>query len=258
MRKKSFILLMLLFSTPAFAAIHTENIQYKDGETVLEGYLAYNDAVMGERPGVLIIHDWMGLRDFAKKRAEDLAALGYTAFAADIYGKDVRPENPAEAGAQAGIYKKDRLLARSRAQAALKVLENNSFADKSRIAAMGYCFGGMVALELARSGAEIEGVVSFHGSLDTPKPEETVNVKGKVLVLHGADDPHVPPKDVENFENEMRQAKADWQLVSYGGAVHAFTNPEAGNDASQGAAYNESADKRSWRAMKDFLNEIFA
>lgn len=258
MKKNLFILLMLLFSAPAFAAIHTETVQYKDGETVLEGYLAYNEAVMGERPAVLIIHDWMGLRDFAKKRAEDLAALGYTAFAADIYGKDVRPENPAEAGAQAGIYKKDRALARSRAQAALKVLENSPFADKSRIAAMGYCFGGMVALELARSGAEIEGVVSFHGSLDTPTPEEAVNIKGKVLVLHGADDPHVPPKDVENFENEMRQAKVDWQLIAYGGAVHAFTNPEAGTDPSKGAAYNESADKRSWRAMKDFLTEIFA
>lgn len=252
------ILSIFLFSHPLLAAIQTQAVEYKDGDAVLEGYLAYDDTSTEKRPGVLIVHDWMGVQAFAKKKAEELAGLGYVAFAGDIYGKGIRPANPQEAGLQAGIYKKDRALARSRAQAALKVLENNPLADTSRIAAMGYCFGGMVTLELARSGAELEGVISFHGSLDTPKPEDAQKIKGKVLVLHGADDPFVPPKDVAAFEKEMRDAKADWQLVSYGGAVHAFTNPEAGNDPSKGAAYNEIADRRSWRAMQDFFTEIFA
>ncbi len=257
MKKILFLFLMLLFSKNLFAAIQTLAVEYKDGNAVLEGYLAYDDASSDKRPGVLIVHDWMGIQGFTKKKAEELAGLGYVVFAADIYGKGIRPANPKEAGEQAGIYKKDRPLIRQRTQAGLKILENNPLADTSRIAAIGYCFGGMAVLELARSGADIEGVVSFHGSLDTPKPEDARNIKAKVLVLHGADDPHVPPKDVEIFENEMRAAKVDWQLAAYGGAVHAFTNPEAGNDPSKGAAYNESADKRSLQAMKVFFNEIF-
>ena len=258
MEKIFFIFLILVFPSNIFASIHTEAVEYKDGSAVMEGYLAYDDAAQGKRPGILIVPDWMGVGDFPKRRAENLAALGYVALAADIYGKGIRPANFKEAGEQAVIYKNDRALARQRAQAALKILENNSFADKSRIAAMGYCFGGMVALELARSGADLKGLVSFHGNLDTPNPEDGKNIKGKVLVLHGAEDPFVTPQDVENFKNEMRATNTDWQMVVYGGAVHAFTNPEAGNDNSKGAAYNGSADKRSWQAMKDFFNEIFA
>lgn len=258
MRKILFILFIpLFFSTTAFSAVQTQVVEYRDGETVLEGYLAYDGASSDKKPAILIVHDWMGLQDFAKQKAEALAAMGYTAFAADIYGKGIRPQNSEEAAQQAGIYKKDRNLMRQRALAALKVLENNPIADPSRTAAIGYCFGGMTVLELARSGAEMDGVVSFHGNLDTPSPESSRKIKAKVLVLHGAEDPYVPPKDVQAFESEMRSAGADWQLISYGGAVHSFTNPKAGNDPSKGAAYQALADKRSWEAMKDFFNEIF-
>lgn len=254
----SFFFLYLLLSGKAQAAIHTEIVEYKQGETVLEGYLAYDDAVEGKRPGVLIVHEWTGLGSYAKKRAEQIAGLGYAAFAADIYGKGIRPENPKDAGTQAGIYKKDRALMRERVLAGLEVLKNQAQADASKTAAIGYCFGGTAVLELARSGADVQGVVSFHGGLDTPRPEDAEKIKGKVLVLHGADDPHAPAEQVQAFEKEMRDAGVDWQAVLYGGAVHAFTNPDAGNDASKGAAYNEKADRRSWEAMKTFLTEIFA
>ncbi len=246
------------FSASAHCAVHTEIVEYRQGDTALEGYLAYDDSSSEKRPGVLIVHDWMGLGSFAKEKAEQLAQLGYTAFAADIYGKGVRPSNPKEAGEQASIYKKDRGLMRARDLAGLEVLKNNPRADASRLAAMGYCFGGTAVLELARSGADVKGVISFHGGLDTPNPEDAKNIKSKVLVLHGAEDPFAPAKEVQAFEDEMRHAGVDWQVVLYGGAVHAFTNPAAGNDPSKGAAYNEAADRRSWEAMKAFFSEVLS
>ncbi len=259
MKRIIHLLLFLVMTQNAYAAIHTELVEYRDGEAVLEGYLAFDeDRVFEKRPGMLIIHDWMGLGDFAKKKADEMAALGYTAFAADIYGKGVRPADQKEAGEQASIYKKDRQLMRSRSAAALEVLKKNLDTDPARIAAMGYCFGGMAVLELARSGADVKGVISFHGGLDTPNPEDAKNIKAKVLVLHGADDPFAPAKDVQALEEEMRNAKVDWQVVLYGGAVHSFTNPAAGGDPSKGAAYNASADKRSWQAMLDFVKEILS
>jgi dienelactone hydrolase len=175
----------------------------------------------------------------------------------DIYGKGVRPKNGQEAGEQAGKFKSDRALLRARINAALDVLRKNEHVDPKRIAAIGYCFGGTTVLELARSGADIAGVVSFHGGLDTPTPADAKHIKCKVLALHGADDPYVPPAQVAAFEKEMTDAGVDWQLIKYSGAVHAFTNPEAGNDNSKGAAYNERADQRSWEAMKLFFAEIF-
>jgi dienelactone hydrolase len=205
----------------------------------------------------LIVHDWTGVGPYVKKRAEQIAALGYVGFAVDIYGKGVRPQDTKEAQAQAGIYRADRPLMRERAKAGLAELLKLKFVDPKRIAAMGYCFGGGVVLELARSGADISGVVSFHGTLDTPNPQDAQNIKGKVLVCHGADDPYVKPEQVLAFQNEMRAARIDWQMISYGNAVHAFTIPGAGNDPSTGAAYNEKADKRSWEAMRLFFKEIF-
>ena len=242
----------------ARAQVHTETVEYKDGDTVLEGYLAYDDSTAkGPRPAVLVVHQWTGLGDYEKKRAEMLAKLGYVVFAADIYGKGVRAKDTTEAGALAGKYRNgDRTLLRERANAALAVLEKNERTDTKRVAAIGYCFGGTTVLELARSGADIAGVVSFHGGLDSPKPADGKNIKCPVLVCHGADDPFEKPEDLTAFENEMRDAKVDWRLIKYGGAVHAFTQPDPGF-SNPGARYNEKADKRSWADMKMFFAEIF-
>lgn len=254
---KTILCMILLASISVQAEIRTRVVEYKEGETVLEGYMAYDDAAQGKRPAVLIVHQWKGLGDYEKKRAEMLAKLGYTVLAADIYGKGVRATNPKDAAGLAGKYKKDRALLRARVNAGFDFLKQQPQSDATRMAAMGYCFGGTTALELARSGADVKGIVSFHGGLNTPTPEDAKNIKGKVLALHGADDPNVPPAEVNAFEEEMRKAGVDWQLVAYGGAVHSFTDWNAGNDNSKGAAYNEKADKRSWQAMQDFFGEIF-
>jgi len=251
-------LMMILVAQSAFAGVVGKTVDYRQGDTVLEGYLAYDDSVKGKRPGVLVIHEWTGLGPYEKKRADQLAALGYVAFAADIYGRGVRPAGPELAAKEAAKYRgSDRGLFRSRGAAGLEKLASFPQVDPQRLAVIGYCFGGTGALELARSGAKLLGTVSFHGGLDTPDPADARNIRGKVLVLHGADDPHVKPAQVEAFQQEMRQAKVDWQMNYYGGAVHSFSNPKSGNDPSKGVAYNEKADRRSWEAMKQFFHEIF-
>ena len=250
-------MVLVLMATVAHAQLQGKTVEYRSGKTVMEGYLVYDDAVAGPRPGIVVVHDWMGLSAFTKDRADHLASLGYTAFAADIYGKGVRPKDVKEAMAQAMLYKNNRPVMRERANAALATLEKSPTVDPARLAAIGYCFGGTTALELARSGAPLVGVVSFHGGLATPNPADAKQIKGKVLALHGADDPFESAEEVAGFEKEMRDAHVDWQLVKYGGAVHAFAVPSAGNDNSKGAAYNASADRRSWQAMQDFFNEIF-
>jgi dienelactone hydrolase len=241
----------------AFAAVHTAVVDYKQGDTALEGYTAYNEGMTEKSPGVLVVHDWMGLNDNYKKIAQKLADLGYIAFAVDIYGKGVRPKDSQQAAAEAGKYKSDRGLMRQRILAASEELKKNKNVDPNRIAVIGYCFGGTVALELGRSGAPIAGIVTFHGGLDSPKPEDGKNIKAKVLILHGADDPLVPPDQVAAFQDEMRKGGVDWQMIYYGDAVHSFTTPAAGTDKSKGVAYNEKADKRSWEAMKSFFKELF-
>ena len=242
----------------AGAELQSKAIEYKQGDTVLEGWSVYDSALRGKRPAVLIVHQWKGLGDYEKKRAEMLARLGYNVFAVDIYGKGIRPQNQPDAASESSKYKENRPLLRARVAAGLEVLKKHELTDARRIAAIGYCFGGTTALELARSGADIAAVVSFHGGLSTPAVADAKNIKCKVLALHGADDPFVPQKEVEAFEEEMRQAKIDWQLTAFGGAVHSFTDWTAGNDNSKGAAYNEKADKRSWEAMKQFFTEVFA
>jgi dienelactone hydrolase len=179
------------------------------------------------------------------------------AFCADIYGKGIRPQNIAEAGAQATKYKTDRKLLRARANAGLATLKANPLVDPARVAAIGYCFGGTTVIELARSGADLAGIVSFHGGLDSPTPADGHNIKCKVLVCHGADDPFEKPADLAAFEQEMRDAGVDWRLIKYGGAVHSFTQPNVG-EAIPGARYNARADHRSWNDMKSFFNELFA
>jgi dienelactone hydrolase len=241
----------------ALAEVQFREVDYPDGDIVLQGYLAWDDAIPGPRPGVLVAHAWMGLGDYEKRRARELAALGYAAFALDIYGKGVRAENTDEAGKLATLYKSDRDLMRRRARAGLDELARQELCASQPLAAIGYCFGGTVVLELARSGAPLAGTVSFHGGLATPRPEDAKQIKGPVLALHGADDPYVPSAEVQAFQEEMRAAGVDWQFVSYGGAVHAFSDSALGPDPSKGAAYNAAADRRSWQAMKTFLNEVF-
>lgn len=252
------ILAAALLAGVARADLKRDTIEYMDGQTVLEGYLVYDEAVSVRRPGVLVIHDWMGLgsESNARVRCEMLARLGYVAFAADMYGKGVRPRNRDEASAEAGKFYKDRSLFRTRAGVALAYLKSLAQVDSVRVAAIGYCYGGTAVVELARSGAVLAGVVSFHGGLAAAPGDDARNVKCKVLAFHGADDPFVPADQVAAFEKEMTEAKVDWQLVKYSGAVHAFTNPAAGEDPSTGAAYSESADQRSWISMKDFFDEV--
>ncbi|TGK27126.1 dienelactone hydrolase family protein [Leptospira yasudae] len=258
--KKAFALFAVihLFSVSLAAKTASKNIVYQEGETMLEGYIAYPDLDVKKKvPGVLVVHDWMGIGENSKMRADKLAGLGYVALAVDIYGKGVKPKGMEEAAKLANSYKQDRKLMRARILAALETLKAQPEVDVQNIAAIGYCFGGTVALELARSGASISGTVSFHGGLATPNPDDAKNIKGKILALHGADDPFVKTEEVEAFQEEMRNAKIDWQFVSYGGAVHSFTIKEAGNDNSKGAAYNAKADKRSWNELLTFFAETF-
>lgn len=257
MKSMIFLLTLLCVAVTAEAAVKTRIVEYKQGDTLLEGYLAWDSAKSVKRPGVLVVHEWTGINAHIRQRTEMLAKLGYVAFAADIYGKGVRPTAPSDAAKTAGIYKNDRALLRARARAGLEELKKQKFVDPQRLAAIGFCFGGTSVLELARDGADLNGIVSFHGGLSTPTPQDARNIKGKILALHGADDPFVKADEVAAFQDEMRKAAVDWQFVSYGNAVHSFTNIAAGNDNSKGAAYNEKADKRSWQAMKDFFAEVF-
>jgi dienelactone hydrolase len=241
--------------------IVTELVTYSHAGVELEGFLARPAAANGDRtakhPGVLIVHAWKGVGDHERETARRLAERGYVAFALDVYGAGIRPETTAEAGAQAGKYRGDRELFRARMRCGLDWLKARAGVDSTRTAALGFCFGGGGVLELARSGADLLGVVSFHGNLDTPDPKDARNIKGSVLVLHGADDPHVPMEQVTAFMDEMRRAKVDWQLVAYGGAVHAFSDPGAGTDVSRGAAYDEKAAARSFKAALSFFRELF-
>lgn len=253
-------LLAVIMTIPlnSWASVKLQKVTYKIDGQDFAGYLAYDDSIKGARPGVLVVHEWWGINDYIKRRITQLASMGYAAFAADMYGNGFNTKDPKEAGAMAGKLRgEDRTIMRKRANAGLDVLMNNPLTDKSRITAIGYCFGGTTVLELARSGADIAGVVSFHGVLNTPDPNDARNIKAKVLVLNGGNDPSVPDEQVDAFKDEMRKAQVDWQLISYGGAVHSFTNPDSGNDPSKGAAYNLKADMRSWEHMKVFFAEIF-
>lgn len=247
--------LLLFGSALAEAALEIKPVDYNNAGKKFEGLVASDSTDPSKKPGILLIHDWMGMSDKVKIQAERLAQLGYIVFAVDVYGKGDAPKNAEEAGKLAGVFKKDRILFRARLQRGLEMLKKQPGVDSKKIAAVGYCFGGTGALELARTGTDIKAVVSFHGGLDSPRPDDGKRVKARVLALHGGDDPFVKPEDLAAFEKEMRDHKIDWQLVKYGGAVHSFTDKTAGTDNSKGAAYNEVADRRSWEAMKQFFTE---
>ena len=239
--------------------IITQTVDYKDAEgTPLEGYIVYDDKFSGQRPGVIVIHEWRGLTDYTYRRSTMLAELGYVAFAADIYGKGIHLKTVPEWLNEIAVFKGDRPLYRQRTRAAYQAFLNISQVDPGRIGAIGYCFGGTGVIEMARDGLNLKGVVSFHGGLDGSPIAAGKSIKTKVLALCGTDDPYQSPADFMAFETQLRENKVDYEIVKYGHALHAFTDPGVDALNQTGAKYNALADARSWRAMKDFFEEIFA
>ena len=237
-------------------AIISNTISYLDGDVVLEGFFAFDDAILGRKPAVLISHAWGGRDEFVAEKAKKLAELGYVGFALDMYGKGILGENPEQNMALMQPFIENRVMLQQRIKAALYAVKLLPWVDDSKIAAMGFCFGGLCVLDLARTGVDIKGVVSFHGLFNAPDNIKDPAIKAKVLALHGYDDPMVKPEQLIEFQNEMTKAGADWQVHSYGQTLHAFTNPVA-NNPDFGTVYNANADKRSWQAMQNFFEEIF-
>ena len=241
--------------------LHTETVTYRAGDTALQGYLAYDLKQSGERPGVMVIHEWWGLNDYIKRRAQMLAELGYTALAIDMYGNGKTATHPDEAGALMNEVLNDMDSATARLQAAYDCLQARPQTDANKVAAMGYCFGGAAALHGARIGMNLAGVVSFHGALGSFHKPEPGTVKARILVCHGAADALIPADDIDAFKQEMDDADADYQFIAYNGALHGFTNPQAtenGRKYGLPLAYDAEADEQSWQTMQAFFKEIFA
>jgi dienelactone hydrolase len=244
----------------AQAAIKGEEVEYKAGNTVHKGYLVYDDAVTGKRPGVLVVHEWWGHNKHARNSARKLAEAGYVALALDMYGDGKQANHPDQAGKFSGEVGKNLPLMKSRFEAGMKLLEKQSRVDARRLAAIGYCFGGSVVLEMARAGENLRGVASFHGGLATEHPAQRGKVKARVLVMNGAEDPFVPAEQIVAFKKEMENAKVDYKFVNYPGAKHAFTNPDADANAAKfemPLAYNARADQESWAELQLFLKSVF-
>jgi len=254
--KTALALSMLLFTSSALAAVIGKDVSYKAGDTVMQGFLAYDDAVKGKRPGVLVVPEWWGVNDYARKRARMLAREGYVALVVDMYGNGQVANNPKEAGALAGSVNKNPPLALSRFQAAEHFLNNQPNVKKGDLAALGYCFGGGVVLNMARAGEPLKSVVTYHGVLATDVAVKPGDIKAKLRIFHGEADPIVPPAQVEAFKAEMDNAKVDYMLVSYPGVMHTFTNREADSYAAQFGLplkYDANADADSWAQTLDFL-----
>ena len=251
----SILLLVLVWGTAAHAAVITKTIPYQDGDTALEGFLAYDDRFSGKRPAVLVVHEWWGLNDYARSRAEMLARLGYVAFALDLYGKGKVTQHPEQAGKWMQQINQNIDLWRQRAQAGLEVLKTQPQADPQRMAAIGYCFGGATVQQLAYSGAQLRGVVSFHGSPIPPDPAEIGQVKAKILICHGAADPFTKPEQLQQYLEAMTNSGLDWQMIFYSNARHSFTNPGADKVGMAALKYDRDADQRSWKHMQVFFEQ---
>lgn len=236
-------------------SIQTRTVEYFHGDTLLEGLLTWDDEISTPKPGVLVSHAWVGRDDIAIGKAKELAALGYVGFALDMYGKGVLGSGPEENARLMSPFMEDRRLLLGRQQAALNALRTQTEVDANKVAAIGFCFGGLCVLDLARSGADLKGVISFHGLLNPPPQHTQPAIPAKILVLHGYDDPMVSPQQVLALADELTQAGADWQIHAYGNTVHAFTNPKV-NDPGFGTVYNLVADRRSWQSMGNFLAEV--
>ncbi len=253
------LIMTLLFSYATFAALRTETIEYRAGNTRLKGYLAWDDTKGAQQPGVLVVHEWWGLNDYARKRAEMLAGLGYTAMALDLYGDGRHTEHAKDAAAFMNSLAASPSAIRQRFEAAKQLLSHRPQVNPGKIAAIGYCFGGATVLNMARLGLDLAAVVSFHGNLTTQTPARPGQIKAKILVLNGADDSFVTADSILAFKQEMTAAGADYQFINYPGALHGFTNPDADRMAKRNGlplAYNAEADKQSWLAMQALFAQV--
>ncbi len=249
------VLAVVVSASFASAKVATRSFDYKEGDTILGGFIAYDDAKKGKRPAVLMFAQYTGFSEHERTNAVALAKLGYVVMVADVYGKGINPPAPKAAAEEMGKYTKNRPLLRARAKAGLERLLSERNVDPARIAAVGYCFGGAGALELGRQGADVKAIVSLHGTLWNPTPADAANIKSKVLILHGADDPAVAPAEVDAFKAEMKDANIDLTFVAYSQTRHSFSIATAGNDNTKNSAYNERSAKRAFAAMSDFLQE---
>lgn len=259
MKNLFFLIALFCLSTSAHAAVHGKEVSYSADGTTLKGWIAYDDSVKGKRPGVLVVHEWWGHNAYTRKRANMLAELGYVALAVDMFGDGKQAQHPDDAGKFAGEVAKNKPLAKARFEAAMKLLRKQRNVDGSRLAAIGYCFGGSVVLNMAREGEDLKGVASFHGGLGTDAPAQAGRVKAQVRSFTGADDKMIPASQVEAFKQEMEQAGVNYKVVVYPRAVHAFTNPDAdelGKRFNMPLAYNAEADKDSWAQLQVFLAEV--
>ncbi|GAB6906832.1 Dienelactone hydrolase family [Desulfosarcina cetonica] len=252
-----FLSIILGAATMAQAKVVNRPIVYSHDGVTLEGFLAYDDAVSGKMPGILVVHEWWGLNEYARNRAEKLAAMGYVAFALDMYGKGKVTDHPDQAGAWMKAVNSNMALWQERAMAGLEVLKKQPQVDVTRLAAIGYCFGGATVQVLAYSGADLKGVVSFHGSLMPPTVEKGRQTKAKILICHGAMDPMNTPQSVAAYMEAMNATTIDWQLAVFGNTRHSFTNPDADKHKMAALAYNASSDRRSWQYMTLFFQELF-
>jgi dienelactone hydrolase len=248
---------VLLSLAPGRANIKTRDVEYRQGDTVLQGFVAWDDAIAGKRPGVLVVHEWWGMNEHSRKQARRLAEAGYVGFALDMYGKGKVATHPQDAQAFVAEVTKDPAVLAARFNAALEQLKHDPHVDPTRIAAIGYCFGGAVVLDMARAGTDLAAVATFHGALATKTPAQPGKVKARLLVLTGAADPFVPPEQVAAFQSEMKAAGAQVEVVSYPGAKHGFTNPDAAQYGMSQLAYDPEADRQSWAALLKLLNEVF-
>jgi dienelactone hydrolase len=250
---------VLLAAAQVQAVVHTKVIDYKSGDTTLKGFLAWDDKFEGKRPGVLVVHEFWGLNEYAKERAKQLAKLGYVAFAADMYGDGKVTEHPKEAAEMAGMVRKNQKEWVARAMAGLNVLKKNEHVDPDKLASIGYCFGGSTSQQLAFAGAKgLRAIVSFHGALVVPTEEQTKKIKAKMLICHGADDSFIKEETIKEFKGALDNGKVDYKFEAYPGAVHSFTVEGAEKKGLKGIAYNKAADEKSWASMQSLFKEVFA
>ena len=248
---------MLAFASAASGEIKTREVEYKQGDTVLQGFIAWDDAVAGKRPGVLVVHEWWGHNAHARNQAKRLAEAGYVGFALDMYGKGKVATHPQDAQAFMAEAMKDPAVARARFDAALAQLKADPHVDPAKVGAIGYCFGGAVVLAMARAGVDLDAVGVFHGPLAAQAPAQKGTVKARVLVQEGEADPMIPASQIVDFKKEMDAAGVTYKVVTYPGAKHGFTNPEAGSHGMEALAYDKDADDKSWAVLVDWLKESF-